>query len=63
MPMFRIMETSEHHSVYEVEADSKDDALAILRSNFEDKLVEEFWGETLRDIEEIRSSLEAGEPA
>lgn len=50
---FRVEETTLHHSVYEVEAESKEEAERILTNDFEKHLVEEFWGDVHREIEEI----------
>lgn len=50
--VYRIEETALHHSVYEVEAEDKVHALRLLQRDYEQYLVEEFWGETQRDITE-----------
>lgn len=50
--IYRVEETTLHHSVYEVEAATEDEALAILKDDFEKYLVEEFWGDVTREIKE-----------
>jgi hypothetical protein len=54
MPKFRINETAEHCSVYEVEAETKEEAVRLLQEDYtKHELVEEFWGQTHQDVEEV----------
>lgn len=51
---WRINETAMHHSIYEVEADTKEAAEARLRAEGYDKfLVSEFWGDTDKITDDI----------